>query len=252
VRVSSLNEIVRGLLLKEGKPLHYYFQYLKYACDGLQELHFDTMKCVSTKKLLVNSYQSVSLPCDYVDWVKVGVEIGQYVKPITQRNTLNRLNNYDTDGNKTSYASTDSEGTQTEISNVAWFATRVNDHGEHTGGMYNHIPGFNSSSFKVLREREEIQLDGTFASEYIILEYITDGQEADAATKVHPYARRTIEAYIRWQYLLHNRNAGNGDRIAAKMEFDAEHRKLRGRLSDLTLTDIYNAFLRGYSGTYKN
>jgi hypothetical protein len=135
---------------------------------------------------------------------------------------------------------------------VIWGATRTNDHGEGTGGAYNAIPGLNNTSFKVLREREEIQFDSTFDSEYIILEYITDGLDADAATKVHPYAKKTIEAYIRWQYKLHNRNAGDGERMAAKMEWDAEHRKLRGRMSNLTLTDIYNAFLRGYSGTYKN
>jgi hypothetical protein len=253
MRVSSLDQIVRGLLLQEGKPLHYYFQYLKYACDALRELHFDTMKSVSTKKLLVNSYKAIDLPCDYVDWTKIGVEVGQFVRPLTSRNSFNRLNNYEDDGTKIPYPTSEEDGRSTsELSSIAWHMVNRNANGEQTGGVFNYNPGLNNVSFKILREREQIQFDSSFDLDYVILEYITDGQDSDAATKVHPYAIKAIESYICWQYKLHSRSYGGGDRQEAEREFNKQHKRLRSRLNDLTLTEIYNAFMQGYSGTYKN
>jgi len=37
MRWSSLDSIIKGLLIKQGKPIHWYMQYLKYACDAVRD-----------------------------------------------------------------------------------------------------------------------------------------------------------------------------------------------------------------------
>lgn len=63
-----------------------------------------------------------------------------------------------------------------------------------------------------------------------VLEFTTNGLECNAATKIHPYAQRTIETYIEWK-TSPNRN---NPRSAEAVEHGDEHNKLRGRLNDLT------------------
>ena len=46
--------------------------------------------------------------------------------------------------------------------------------------------------FQIFKERNQIQLDQTYSVENIVLQYVSDGQEADAATQIDPYAIKTI------------------------------------------------------------
>lgn len=63
-----------------------------------------------------------------------------------------------------------------------------------------------------------------------ILEYLTDGNDCDAATRVHPYAQMTIEDYVVWKKSP-NRDRNNSSEAMAY--FDS-HKILRSRLNDLT------------------
>lgn len=227
MRWQRLDSIVRSVLLQEGKPVHWYLQYLKYACDGLRELNFDTLKMVNVKELPVNSYKAIPQPCDYVDFVRVGTSVGQYVKPMVQGSRMNRLNKFDNTGSKVPYE------------------TAVFDEGYWWWGMGH---GRSSAQFQPVNERNEIQLDAWFPGDFAVLEYITDGQEMDAATKVHPYAQATIEAIIRWKREVNKRG---GQPAYFEDQVNKEARKLRGRVSNLTLVDIQNIFFGAYSHTYR-
>lgn len=245
----SLDTIVRSALLRKGYPIHFYMQFLKFGADVLRELSFDTLQNIRAVKIALNEYNAIPLPCDYVDWVKVGVANGQSVRPLANRNGYNRLNNFDTDGNKALYA------TPVTIANnplPIWEET-ININGEAVGRQYGFKGGNNPNSFKILRERNggEIQFDVS-ASGDIILEYISDGLESDAATEIHPYAQATIEAYIYWQMKEHNRSYNLNERQLAKEQYDKEHRLLRARLNAFSTTDLRRVLQQGYGGALKN
>lgn len=249
MRLYSLDDIVRGYLLKKGKSMHYYIEYLAHAVDALRELSFDTLKTVKRVKLPVNSYMAVVLPCDYVDFIKIGFPRGQYVVEMSARESINRLNNIDDTGAKIPYeiinGDDDSNVGPWTGESYAWIA---NDLNENIGRMYNNNAGFTNNSFKVLRERGEIQLDNRTAAEYIVLEYIGDGLDTNAETEVHPYAQATIEAYIDWKS---SRNAANVTSPEGYNFFN-NHRLLRSRLNDITLLDIARMKQRGYKAAIKN
>lgn len=68
----------------------------------------------------------------------------------------------------------------------------------------------------------------------VILEYMTDGSECDAASRVHPFAQKTIEDYITWK------RSANRDhpRSPEALQFFDSLSIFRGRINDLTLEDI--------------
>jgi hypothetical protein len=241
----TIDSVVRSLLLKEGKPVHYYLQYLKHGCDALQKLNTHSLRAINTKKLPVTSYKAISLPCDFQDYVRVGFQVGERVRPMIEDSTLDRLYNTDSLGAKIPYTNTLPDGTDVDgfLDN---FLIDYISNPYSTSPAFGHDASRDDWRFKVLKERNEIQLSADFPYSYVILEYITDGLEADNATMVDPEAREAIEKYILWQSKVHNRNASEGEKMAAELRFDKEHRLLRASKANWTRENIINAVRSGY------
>lgn len=265
MKYTSLDKIVKGYLLQRRYPIHWYVDFLVYAQSCFAELHFDSIGNVRSVKLTIGETGAVTLPTDYVDWCKVGVLNGQFIKPLIQRSGIARLANtapltpgvFDTtfDDSFDSSATTQPAlypdpnslfGFLCSGINGVWY----NDHSEYTGRHYGaNIDRFDT--FKVLRERNEIQIHQGLSDENIILEYISDGSEIDNATQITPYAKATFEAYINWKLKENGRSYSEGERMRAQKQFDHQHRILRARMDPFTLADLRAIIYRNSSGAPK-
>ena len=88
------------------------------------------------------------------------------------------------------------------------------------------------------KERNQIQIDQKLYVENVVLQYISDGQSADAATLVDPYAIKTIQAYIDSQLKAHNRNYNMGEKQLSQNEYIRERKILRARKADWSVEKI--------------
>lgn len=232
--------------MQKSYSLHWYIQALKYASDCLRELTFDSLKNINTVILDVSDTGAADLPCDYVDKIKVGIQKGQYIKPLVQDDSINRKVKLDSTGTPIKYD---------EPCNFDLYTPFLFQSYPYLETCLTPIYGFNAGwltdGYKILRERGQIQLDQNVCATEIYLEYISDGQCADNATMVHPYAQKTIEAYIFWQFKEHSRTYGAGERQLAQNEFNAQRRILRARLNGLTKDDYIRIVRKGYSATIK-
>lgn len=247
MKYTSIDKIVRGVLLQRRWPMHFYVECVAYAQRCFEELHFDTLGNVRTALLPITNYSAAVLPCDYLDYCKIGIVCNQQIRPLSAGSGYNRLNNFDAVGNKIPYPSDDDY-----LSGLFGFGyyTWFNDKMEATGGNYGS-KGNLTQTFKVIKERNEIQLNNCLDATDVILEYISDGSECDNATKITPYAKATIEAYILWKYKENSRSYSEYERERAKQEYINQHRMLRGRQSKLTASDIKAIFRRNAHGSIK-
>jgi len=233
--------------------MHWYLQFLSYAVNGLRELNFDVMQNIKSVRLPINSYKAATLPIDYVDYVRVGNEVGQYILPWAEKkDSFNRLNKFDSQGNKISYG--DIEATNGVLPNNwegFWYTNYINDKGEHLGRMFNNRPGFRES-FVILRERNEIQLDVSYEGTEIVMDYISDGMTLTASNALHPYSIETIKAYIFWKHKEHGRQYNISERQLAKEEFYNQLRVLKGRMNNIDTQDITRSLRSGYGPTIRN
>lgn len=235
MREYSLDNIVRKYLQQEGLTIHDYVECLSLATDCLRELNFDTLRTVKSSKLPVNSYKAVALPADFVDWIKISYARGQYVVEMTMDNRLNRMNNLSNTGQKIPYEVINADES-INYSLLDVDATYFNNNVAET-----------SNSFKILKERGEIQLDNRCDAEYVILDYIGDGLDTNADTQINPQAVSTINAYIAWKRSPNRHNVQSPEGF----NFFNSHRLLRGRLNDLSLLDIIRSKEKGYTQTIK-
>jgi len=248
---TSTDIITRSLWGQKQLSIHWHAQFLKYVCDGIRELSFDTLKVVNSTVLSVNKNgMYCTLPADYVDYTLIGVPKGQFIQPMTQRNSISRLPNYNTTGQIIDY------GTVTESVEPFWVGfwmyQTIDDLGENVGRLYGWNSGYTSNSYKVIKERGVIQLDERFCGGCVALEYISNGQSANSATQVDPQAQACLEAYADFKWELHQLK-GNPTMIQIKTrEFARNWRLLRARLADYTLEDIRNAAHRSYKLSIKN
>lgn len=244
--------IIRNYLLRKGYPIHWYIQSLAYAKDCMRELNFELPlpSSINTERILVNSVKEAPMPCGYVDWIRFGIEIGQFVKPLVQYNRMNRLPHYDANGQPSIYG-TDIATDFGILQNIRWYYPNTNNLGQNTGGQFGRGTGREIDTLMEIRERGVFKIYENLKIDYLYLEYITDGLSSDSATKVNPYTQSTIEAYINWQYKENSRSYSDGEAQRAKIMYEQEKDKLRSYLSDLSLDQIKRSIQRGYHSTIR-
>jgi hypothetical protein len=193
--ITSLDTICKNVLLQQQLPMHYYIECLTHAANCLAELTKDDLKIIKTERLTLNDLANHCLPEGYLDFTKVGIEIGQMVRPLVPENSINRLPNYDDSGTAIAYTDT----ITSYVPALIWSTTIYNDYGEYIGREYGSGAGFQTDTFKIIPERNIIQCKETLKNCDIIMEYISDGSCVDDATGVDPYAKESIDAYIKWK-----------------------------------------------------
>lgn len=247
MRFTTLDKIIRRNLLAKRLPLHYYVEFMVHASTALRELSFDSLRVINTVELQLTDYFAADLPCDYVDWTKIGIKMGQFVQPITQRDSINRLHNYNNQGEIITYQDPATFNMDFPFWPGYWMFQNIDDLGENLGRLYGFNTGLVPDGFKVLPERNQIQFLETARDTTYVLEYISDGQTSDNATQVDQYAWTAIEAYINWK---RSTNADN-DHSPEAFNYKNQRRTLRARMSQVTLYDIRQILYRNYRASVK-
>jgi hypothetical protein len=238
----SLDQIVKNILMKRGYPYQYYIDFLVYAKDGLREIAFD-LPIFSVKYAVLPVNQNtcrVTLPDDYQDYSRVAAWVDQYVRPLVEDNNLQLVNNFDSSFDDQPYADGIASETNQSVSfytgwlSPYWFTTFWNSYGENTGRFFGGV-GALPDTFRVDKSKNQIKINENLYIENVMLEYISDGMDADSATQIDAYAQAAIEAYALWQFYLHNRTYSQGEAEAMYQHYAIERQILTARLSDLTL-----------------
>lgn len=246
MELAKVDHIVRRALAERGFPIHYYMQFLAYATGCVSQLTFDTLQSIKSVELTPTAYNTIELPCDYVDYVRVGHLNGQYFYKWTHSDDITREAKYE-DGVRVAYPEPPVREVSGLDAQIGFQNIYTNEWGEDMGRRYNNGTGTPSNAFKVIRERNEIVLASTPDGK-IILEYITDGLTTDSTTCVHPYAERTIIDWIFWQHAARTKAP---DRNELRNEYFNSERILRGRLSELDTDSIIRELRSANHGVVK-
>lgn len=251
MKYANLDMIVRRSLLERGYPIHYYAEYLLHASSCIRQLSTDTLKIINTVHLPINKYYAVDLPDDFVDDVSLCIPMGGFLKQVPKNDAINPLRVINSTTNQFApYKDKPKETQETVFGiNPSWlWYWNVNDYGEPTGRFYGASGGERANGYKLLKERNQIQLTETFAGDSVVLIYVSDGQSVSNATQIDMLAFTAIQAYIDWKT---SPNAAKRESYEARTYF-SERRLLRAKLDDLTSADIKNIVRRNYMASIKN
>ena len=235
-----------------------------HAQRALQELSFDTFKCVKSQEIELPSSLQMILPQDYVNYVSLswtdtaGVQHILYPASKTSNPTdvgQDANGDYtftagalDTDDSSTTWESFKSTTPSENIDDYDddYFASAI-------GNRYGIDPQYSqiNGSFYIDENTGKIHFSSNIAGKTIVLKYISDSLGTDAEMKVHKFAEEAMYKHIAYAILSTRADVQEYIIQRFKKERFAETRKAKLRLSNIKLEEI-TQILRGKSKQIKH
>lgn len=243
---TTLDKIVRSSLIAMGEEsLHKYARCLQFAMECFKDFHMDSANDVKTVRLTMNAVKQVELPLDFVDWVKVGIVIGDRIKVMGVCETLPILTERDSCGELQPYGSS-VPANFIPFNSISfggyYFMNYTNEWGELLGGVYGIGGGYTDEGyFRVLRNQGDhglLQFNSDVNTTDVYMEYISNGFDPKAESIINSYAEKCIQFYVHWRVSQHKNGAASGDAQAWERQYYNELRKARIRVSGLTTRDV--------------
>jgi hypothetical protein len=238
-----------------------------HALKGIRELGFDVQKIVKSVKLSVESNDTVTLPDDFVDLVKIGV-VGSsgIVYCLGENKSINHSMAYvldqfdnpidsDSDG---VYDRVDSKGPTSSGSpgvdimegglDSYVFRNYVYDGG--LGALYGFGGGKTYGQYKINNEQNRIEIATNSDISEVVVEYISD--EAKSSNPVvHVYAEDALMAYIYYKIVERKASVPANEKARARSEYYNERRKANARIKSFSKADALKTIRKNFKQSPK-
>lgn len=233
-RYYKVASIVDEFLVDNDLTEHMFNKALAWAIRGLEEIKLDSWQDVKTCLLTVTARKTVVLPPDFVDWVKVGMPVGQYCVTLGVNDALR------SDARDPNRGDTVRGLLSQHLPNGMSFGNYggyyfFNYRGASISGVGGGLP---SKGYFKLNDNgtcKELLLDYDYGYSQVYVEYITNGFDPCGESVVHPYLKDYLLKYMDFKYEDKNNPKANESSIYRKGRdvYFAEV-KVRARFNPLT------------------
>ena len=211
-----------------------------YALRGIREMGFDLMQRVRSLKLS-SSNNTVTLPDDFVDLVKIGI-VGSdgLVHVFGENKNINYSqkyktdaagNNLDSDGDgifdREDAKSGKTAGGVFGADDFIVFSNYI--YQNNIGQIYGLGGGFYEGEYRLNLDQNRIELATNTAIEEVVIEYIADEARSICPT-IHIQAEEALRSYIYYKLIERKSSVPTVEKNRARAEYYNERRKANARL----------------------
>jgi len=225
----------------------YANRLLSWGMRSLVELKLDASNEVKTVKLPIDDVCVVQLPSDFVDWSKVGVQCGQYIKTLSVNESLDAsprtLENWNPS----------ERFPPGDLPNGVGF-------GSYSGWAFGNYGGRalfafggglpHRGHYKITNNNgcQQLLLDAGIDATEIYLEYIGLGVSICGSTILHPYYYEYVRASIHYEWARFGKRIDKSEAEIQRLGRDKWHQemKVRGRINSISPTDLLTVSRRNY------
>lgn len=233
------------------------------ALRGIREFGFDVSSRVRSVKRTIQSNNTVILPEDYVDLVKMGVVDSDGVLRVFGQNKNLNYSRQDV----TTYSDSDSAAGPLDLTiNLIPNRTdsKTSTAGSSSGGsdfdfyifenylfqggigrIYGTGGGHLAGEYRINLDQNRIEIDTESNFVEVVLEYIAD--EARSTNPViHVYAEEAIRSYMYYKLCERKSTVPANEKARARAEYYNERRKAKARLSNFSKDEALKTIRRNY------
>ena len=244
------------------------------ALRGIREFGFDVTSRVKSLKVDVNTTNNtVALPDDFVDLVKVGtVGADGILRVLNQNKNLNYSRRIvqvaDGDGVDQDTATTgdsdggplniddnlilnrkDSKGSTTGSSTAAdEYDFYIFENYAYQGGLgrlYGTGGGHAQGEYRLNLDQNRLEVDTASGVSEVVLEYVSD--EARSTNPViHVYAEEALRSYLYYKLCERKSTVPANEKARARSEYYNERRKAKARLSNFSKTEALKTIRKNF------
>ncbi len=237
-----------------------------FALRGIREFGFDVTSKVKSIKRSVESNDTVTLPDDYVDLVKIGVvDEDGLVYVLGQNKNLNYSRKY-TDAQNTASseagpldiednividredsksATGGNSGSVDVVDGFDSYIFRNYIYENSLGRLYGMGGGQQEGDYRINLDQNRIELEVNSGVTEVVLEYIAD-EARSTDPVVHVYAEEALRAYIYYKLCERKSTVPANEKARARMEYYNERRKAKARLSNFTKEEALRTIRKNY------
>ena len=249
------------------------------ALRGLREFGFDVTAKVKSIKRTVESNNTVTLPDDYVDLVKLGVVDGEGILRVFNQNknvNYSRRILQDTSADTTNdppsviadtVLTTDSDEGPLDLDNNL-ILNREDDKGATSsstpdsgdldfyvfenylfqgglGRLYGAGGGYAPGEYRINLDQNRIEIGTDSETGDVVLEYISD-EARSTNPVVHVYAEEALRCYIYYKLCERKSTIPSNEKLRARAEYYNERRKAKARLSNFTKEEALKTIRKNF------
>lgn len=237
-----------------------------FALRGIREFGFDVTSKVKSLKRNVESNNTVTLPDDYVDLVKIGVvDDDGLVYVLGQNKNLNYSRQYTTaqntanseagpldideniiiDREDSKSATGGNSGNVDVVDGFDSYIFRNYIYENSLGRLYGMGGGQQEGDYRINLDQNRIELEVNSGVTEVVLEYIADeGRSTNPV--VHIYAEEALRAYMYYKLCERKSTVPANEKARARMEYYNERRKAKARLSNFTKEEALRTIRKNY------
>lgn len=240
------------------------------AMRGIREIGFDAGKKVRSLKLPVTtSNDTVALPADFVDLIKVGgVGSDGLVYVFGHNKNINYSQKEVTAATTTDAKSdplyrdvdavnqpVDREDSKTKTSGVADEANPTNGfdsylfrnylYGSNIRTLYGVGGGHMIGEYRLNLDQNRIELKVNSSVDEVVIEYVAD-EARSTDPMVHVYCEEALRCYIYYKLCERKTSVNAGEKARARTEYYNELRKAKARLNNFTKEEALKTIRKNF------
>jgi len=222
-----------------------------FALRGIRELGFDVVSRIKSIKLAVDkTNNTVAIPDDYVDMIKLGVvDSDGIVRIFGENKNLNYSRKVS--GTSTSDSEEgplpieanfiknrvdDKKATNSDLNTAEDYDYYVFENYMYNGSLgrlYGIGGGFREGFYRLNLDQNRIEIDTDGSYDSLVMEYVAD--EARSTNPViHVYAEEALRSYIYYKLCERKSTVPANEKARARSEYYNERRKANRRLSNFS------------------
>ena len=235
------------------------------ALRGIREFGFDVSARVKSLKDTIGSNNTLTLPSDYVDIVKVGIVGGDGVVYV-----LNQNKNINYSRKKSANpTTTDDKGgpmylSQNEVENreddktstagssvlngddpFESYVFRNYIYENTLGGLYGIGGGHGMGEYRINLDQNRLELDTSSDISEVVIEYIAD-EARSSNPLIHVYAEEALRAYMYYKMCERKSTVPANEKMRARSEYYNERRKAKARLGNFTREEALRTIRKNF------
>jgi len=235
------------------------------ALRGIREFGFDVSARVKSLKDTIGSNNTLTLPSDYVDIVKVGIVGGDgVVYVLNQNKNINYsrkvsdtqttiddkggpmyLSQNEVENREDDKTSTDGAAVLSGDDPFESYVFRNYIYENTLGGLYGIGGGHGMGEYRINLDQNRLELDTSSDISEVVIEYIAD-EARSSNPLIHVYAEEALRAYMYYKMCERKSTVPANEKMRARSEYYNERRKAKARLGNFTREEALRTIRKNF------
>jgi hypothetical protein len=235
------------------------------ALRGIREFGFDVTARIKSLKRTINANNTIDLPSDYVDLVKIGIvgadgtvyvlnqnkninysrKVSDTATPVDDKGGPMYLSQNEVENREDDKTSTTGADVLSSDDPFESYVFRNYIYENTLGGLYGIGGGHGMGEYRINLDQNRIELDTSSDISEVIIEYVAD-EARSSNPLIHVYAEEALRSYMYYKLCERKSTVPANEKMRARSEYYNERRKAKARLGNFTRDEALRTIRKNF------